>query len=306
LLNLEHQVRLNDLPWIQAIESFRKDDLNTQEQARLTLEQVLVMAITAFPQQILPNKLLQEIRALAESAGLRLPIVDEVAADIFMGAFSEKYLRAAQQAGSLLEGTLYERYYGISYARVRQLNDVKPSPYGAATSPGFFNLCCEMAGVSLSEGRWSVTRNGRIIEQEQILTTHNLAVLFDGLGLAASLRPRLGELASHCFEWICRRHQQKRSTWKAVLQMVKNTAYAWRQMIFFLSLMPADDVEAFLGWAYEHLEKQQSDYQMRFKPAVDGLALAFRGRSFHDRTQLEREGIRRFLGWTTEKHWLLS
>jgi hypothetical protein len=104
LLNLEHQVQIEELPWVAAINAFRVDELLAHELSRQTLEQIVVLALTAFPQQILPNKLLQEIRALAEPS---LPIVDEVAADIFMGDFSEKYLRAAQQAGMLLAGTWY-------------------------------------------------------------------------------------------------------------------------------------------------------------------------------------------------------
>ncbi|HZO87849.1 MAG TPA: hypothetical protein VFB38_05875 [Chthonomonadaceae bacterium] len=135
LLNLQHQVKLVELPWIKAIEALRHNSLGTQEMARQTLDQVATLAVTAFPHQILPNKLLQELRTLSQNAGLDLPLVDEVAADIFMGAFSEKFLRAAQMAGTLLEGSLYERYYGISYRRVLQINDVQPSRYGGTPTP---------------------------------------------------------------------------------------------------------------------------------------------------------------------------
>jgi hypothetical protein len=82
-----------------------------------------------------------------------------------------------------------------------------------------------------------VARNGAIIEQEQILTTHNLAVLVDGLGLRDALEPRLPELARRCFTWICWRQQLKSADWRSRLHMVKNTAYAWRQMVFFLWLL---------------------------------------------------------------------
>ena len=104
LLNLESQARLEELPWVRAIDPYRRSDRGGQEQARQTLEQVVGQAITAFPHQILPNKLLQEIRALAETAGLKVPLVDEVAADIFMGDFSEKFVRAAKKAGEVLGG----------------------------------------------------------------------------------------------------------------------------------------------------------------------------------------------------------
>jgi hypothetical protein len=267
------------------------------------LEQVITVAVTAFPEQILPNTLLQEVRSLADAAGLTLPITDELAADIFMGDFSEKFVRAAHTAAGLLTGTLYERYYGVPFDRVRRINDVKPSRYGTPTSPAFARLCAELAGEDSTSDR-SVARNGKIIEQQQILTTHNLAVLFDALGLTEVLRPRLREFARNCFEWVCRRLQQKTDPWQARLRTVKNAAYAWRQMVFFLSLLPADGLQEFLAWADGHLEEQRSEFQDRFTPALDGLRLAATG------TALEGEeiatGSRRFLGWTTGKHWLLA
>ena len=87
-----------ELPWISAIERFRRDDLSTRDLARQTLEEVARLTIVSFPHAIIPNKLLQEMQALARSAGFRLPLVEEVAADIFMGRFSKKYLRAARWA----------------------------------------------------------------------------------------------------------------------------------------------------------------------------------------------------------------
>lgn len=304
LLNLEHQVRLEELPWVAAINAFRADDRNAREQACQTLEQVVTVTLQAFPEQILPNKLLQEIRALAKSAGMHLPIVDELAADIFMGDFSEKYLRAAQQAGRLLAGTLYERYYGIDYAQVQRIDDVTPSRYGAPTSAAFTRLCHERAGATHERGRFSVARNGMVIEQEQILTTHNLAVLVQALGLTDSLGPHLEELARRCFAWICRKQQQKIGAWKPSLRMIKNSAYAWRQMVFFLALLPADMVDGFLAWAYDHLERQRPIFRARFRPVLDGLALAAGG-SLDDLHQHEYAiAPRRFLGWSAEHHWL--
>jgi hypothetical protein len=300
LLNLESQVKLTELPWVRAIEAHRERDQSTQELALQTLEQVARLAITSFPQQILPNKLLQEVRALAEGAGLRLPLVDEVAADIFMGAFTEKFLRAAQVAGTLLEGTLYERYYGLSYARVRRIDDVRHLRHITPTSPMFFELCSELAGPA-GDGSW-VARNGMIIEQEQILTTHNLAVLFTALGLADTLRPHLGDLARRCFEWICRRQRQQPANWRARLQAVKNSAYAWRQMIFFLALEPDEVVRAFLTWASDHLSQQHPEFAMRFQPALNGLDRAIHGLSPEDAAGKAT----RFLGWSQETHWLLQ
>jgi hypothetical protein len=301
LLDLQSQVKLPELPWVAAVDAYRQGDLDARERARQTLEQVVGLAVTAFPQQILPNKLLQEIRALAEAAGLELPIVDEVAADIFMGEFSEKFLRSAQAAAALLGGSLYERYYALPYDRVRAIEDVKASRYGAASSPAFVRLCTELAGAGPS-GRWSVAYNGTIIEQEQILTTHNLAVLFEALGLGETLRPRLRELSERCFAWVCRALQQKRDPWKAKLQAVKNAAYAWRQMVFFLSLLPEDGPVEFLTRAEGHLAKQRPGFRDRFGPAVEGLRLVVAGGTLG----ATGAGPKPFLGWTTGKHWLLT
>ena len=86
----------------------------------------------------------------------------------------------------------------------------------------------EKAGYTL-EGRLrrSVVKNGKIIEQEQILTTHNLASLVVGLGLKSRISADLTELARSCFRWVCRQQQQKRTAWHSQLRMVKNTAYAF-------------------------------------------------------------------------------
>ncbi len=48
--------------------------------------------------------------------------------------------------------------------------------------------------------------------------------------------------------------------------------------------------------------------EVRRWPALEGLALAAQGISLSPEQQAreDRTGARRFLGWTTEKHWLLS
>jgi hypothetical protein len=307
LLNLQRQVRLEELPWVRATDDFRQDRGDTARQARQVLDELVVLALTAFPQQILPNKLLQEVGTLAHDAGLRLPIVEEVAADIFMGTFSDKFLRAAQKAADLLEGTLYERYYTVPCERLRQMTGRKASWSGKRTSPAFDRLCAERTGEAGSKGRWSVARNGKIIEQEQILTTHNLAVLSDALGLAETLRPHLEELAFRCIIWVCRRLQQRSPSWKAQLHTVKNSAYAWRQMIFFLSLAPAGTVDSFLPRAAGLLREQAPEFQARFRPALAGLTRAAHGLPVEaPATPEEPGGARRFLGWTTDRHWLLA
>ncbi|WP_255217239.1 hypothetical protein [Myxococcus sp. AM010] len=93
-----------------------------------------------------------------------------------------------------------------------------------------------------------------IIEQAKILTTHNLAVLFDALGLTRTLRPRLPELARRCFERVFRLLLRDVSRYQHRLRNVKNAAYAWRQMVFFLSLRSKSEQEACGHWAQQHLD----------------------------------------------------
>ncbi len=129
----------------------------------------------------------------------------------------------------------------------------------------------------------------------------HLAVLFAGLDLVDALQPQLDDMAQRCFKWVCRRQQVKIDDWHARLVMLKNTAYAWRQMIFFLALLPQENVTAFISWANEHLSKQRAEFQTRFFPAMKGLALAARSQSID-----AEPGARRFQGWSKERHWLLD
>lgn len=142
-----------------------------------------------------------------------------------------------------------------------------------------------------------------IIEQQQILTTQNLAALFLALGLADRLRGQLPEMAKRCFAWICKRQQIKIGKGHARLIMVKNTAYAWRQMIFFLSIASEGERHEFLTWAEDHLNKQSDQFQQRFRPAMMGLKLGLDGALIEAHAAT---GARRFLGWSKEPHWLLA
>lgn len=295
LLNLEHQIRLEELPWVAAIETFRKP-ANSELPGRV-LREVALLALTSFPQAIVPNKLLQELGALASSAEVELVLVDEVAADIFMGTFSAKFLRAAQTAASLLQGTLYETYYEIDYRGVAAINDLKKSRYGPATSKKFDQLCRARASPGQGLG---VAANGVVIEQQQILTTQNLASLVATLDLVDAVRPRVLDLAQTCFRFVCMRHRMRIPHHHGRLIMVKQTAYAWRQMLFWLSLAPDTHAEA-LAWMNAYLAEQSPDLETRLRPAMAGLAGAMAGRS-----PAETVGARQFLGWTVGPHWILK
>lgn len=87
--------------------------------------------------------------------------------------------------------------------------------------------------------------------------------------------------------------------------MRKNTAYAWRKMVFFLSVLSGVHGDEFLLWAYEHLGAQSADLRQRFSGVVRGPELAARG-DVIDANAAQRGGVRQILGWSPEKHWLLA
>ena len=295
LLNLEKQVQLEELPWIAAIDQFRSADLEAKAIALATLHSIAALNFTAFPYAIVPNKLLQEFTALAKTASVEWPLVEEVAADIFMGEFSPKFVRAAKLAGDLLAGKLYATYYAIDYSEVQRMPEGPPRKRGlfrrTTSSDPLGTLCSSRAGVK--PGGWDVAVNGMIIEQQQVLTTQNLATLFTRLNLDQALD--LKELCRNCFQWLCRRQQMKVDEWHGNLIMLKNTAYAWRQLVFFLSFCPAEAQLEFVAWARQHLREQPYQFGERFSPVVRGLAEAIEG----------RRPAQVFLGWSKERHWLM-
>jgi len=195
LLNLEHQVTVDELPWVAAVARWRGPNAGARE----ALVRLGELALDAFPATPLPNPLIAELDTLAREAELDLPFTEELAADIFMGRFSPKFARAAKIAGELLEGTPYAERYAIDYT---------------ALDGDFDELCFARAGTKPGD----VPENRRIIEQAQILTTHNLATL-----VRAGVTVDAERAAARC--------RQARATKPWVLARIE------RQRIFFESLL---------------------------------------------------------------------
>ena len=311
LLNFEKQVQIAEIPWIAAIEPFRNSSISTNELAKQTLEELVKLTINSFPYAILPNKLLQEFNALIKSAELDIPLVEEVAVDIFMGDFSNKFLKSAKIAAGLVEKSLYADYYGIDYPRVKELPEAnKPIPRwdrrvqkDEKSINSFIDFCVSRAGVP--EGTRFTVRNGMIIEQQQIVTTQNLAQLISGMDLIDTLRDRYRSLAEICFKWICKRLQMKVTTKHANLIQIKSAAYAWRQMIFYLSFVPTSRVKEFQEWADNHLREQPGDFGKRFNPFLQGLCTVSGGETNHDKCNVSLSPYL-FLGWSGADHKLLT
>lgn len=114
LTNLEHQVRVEELPWVRAVAPYRR--AGAVDEAQAAFVRLGELTLDAFPATLIPNAMLSELGALAREAGLDLPLVEELAADIFEGRFSSKFARAAALADRVLRGSLYQRYYRIDPA----------------------------------------------------------------------------------------------------------------------------------------------------------------------------------------------
>jgi hypothetical protein len=310
LLNLEHQVRLDELPWVAALQPFRGPGGQAERAARQTLEQVTVLALTGFPQAILPNPLVAELTSLAAQAGLHVPLVEEVAADIFMGNFTLKWRDAAAAASAALEGTLYARYYDLpGPATWPPLPDELEEGGGgrARTADDFAALCAARAAEAQTASGSYVAVNGTILEQAQVLTTHNLAPLVDALGLRDPVAAAAPDLADRAFAWLVRELGYRPDNWHARLQAVKNAAYAWRQALYFVSLCDDEAQDDVLTRLRGHLGAADDDLQARFGPAVDGLAYVIGGGRFGaDGLASTPSGGRRFLGWAAGRHWVLG
>jgi hypothetical protein len=331
LFNYESQVRMEELPWVQALDAQRGDGTAARYEALRALREVVWLAFSSFPETILPNPFLKEVRALVKTAGLDIPVVEEVAADIFMGDFTRKFVKAAQVAGTMLAGSLYARYYDLPYDRVAAMAAESPARatgeqqvaetsldvgedddsdpgsalyFSGPDTTAFAALCYELAGEK-EGGGWRTAPRGKVVEQEQLLTTHNLATLITGLQLTDQLRVRFPEMARRCFVRSCQLLQIEADEFQLKLQNTKNAAYAWRQMVFFLSLVKEDTVQQFFAWAFEHLHKQKPEFQDKFRPVLAALELVSKGICLTI-TGAPGESPARFLGWCSTRHYLLS
>lgn len=309
LLNLEQQVRFDELPWIAALHPCRSGHADNANAARQSLRQASMLALTAFPHTILPNPLIRELRTLATESGLQLPLVEEVAADIFMGTFTEKWRSAAAIASRTMGGTLYARYYDLPPASFWATRGRTTRRWRKPTAEDFAALCTERA-VDASGPKFHartsswVARNGAVLEQSQILTTHNLATLVYELALVEQVRVSAHDLARNTFTWVIRRLTQPTHDQHSALIQLKNAAYAWRQAIFLLSFCDPAVQRSQMELMRDEAAAAGIDHY--FRPAIDGLAHVIDGGSFTASGTVATDTGRRFLGWAVGRHWYLA
>jgi hypothetical protein len=308
LLNYNSQVRFEELPWIIAIKDQLQRDADGVNAARDLLAHAVTLTVRYFGANVFPNKLIRELHAIAASAGMNIPLVYELAADIFMGQFTDVFARAALAARPLVAGTLYARYYDVSTDGLRSAS-MPPVAVKSAISPEFSQLIvrrvqAELQGQAMPKN--PVVANAMHIEQAQIVTTHNIATLIAQLGLHSVLGPQYGGLARQSFE-RCIQYLTRLSPThiRSQMQSAKRAAYAWRHCVLFLSFVSTDEQQEWLRWADARLARASREFVARFMPAMQGLRVCIAGGSFGPGGQMVGASGRRFLGWTNGRHWLL-
>ncbi|MFF0268630.1 hypothetical protein [Kribbella sp. NPDC004536] len=226
------------LPWFTPYRGHRADPVQAASQ---TLRETTIAALAAFPEAILPPKLVRELGTLAGQAGLDLPLVDE-------HTCASARRAAAVVASRVLAGTLYARYYDLPVWPERRSRLRRRRP-----ADDFTQTCTRRAA-----------NGSTVLEQSQILTTHNLAVLVDALDLTSWLQELAPRLAAKAFTSAIHRP----------------TTTAWRQAIFYLSYCDPTDPLAELD--APHLQ-----------PAITGLLDVAAGHRF-DYAGRTPNGGRRF------------
>jgi len=294
LLDLSKQVQFSELPWVAAIEPWVGSDEASRTASARVLREIASLSLSAFPQTMIPNRLVRELDALAAGAGISLPLVEELAADIFMGQFSAKFVDAARIAARLLQGSLYERYYGLDYGR---LLAQEGAPGDGATREREVVDLAALCAQRVGEVGSGVSVNRAIIEQAQVLTTHNLATLFDALLLEGTLD--LPALSRDAFSWIAAALRPDRAA-------VRRAGHAWRQLVFFLALQAPEQVEAFIDWSEGVLARTHGPLARHLALATTGLREVARGASFDPTGLHPASGGRRFLASPTGRHWMLE
>ena len=238
LLNLEHQVDLQELPWFPPLAALARDlvsgavdpaagDVTAPKRGKADAPlppptdplapgaaELVAAVLTTWPHLPLPNELLSGLRALGMQ---RWPLVEQLAGDIFMGTFTDKYAAAAREAAALLRGTDYARHFRLPMDSL--LADV-------ATGEALAALCSERAGI------WGRRASGgmRIIEEMMICTAGNLAVLVSRLGLKLDWPA----LALNCWRGLCRLAAGRPKGGHRIWQQRRSVAAAWRNLLFFV------------------------------------------------------------------------
>ena len=250
----EHRWEFEELPWVcSPVPAFASQGPLDAARPGGAASEAVVLALDSFPERDLPpTRWCASSAALATAGGgVRLALVEEVAADIFMGTSRRSGGTAAEVAGEEpAGGSLYARYFDLSGPEglvllAQVVGWTRQLPRGAARRrpTDFDRRCAEPVRATRGRvgtaARWSVAANGTVLEQSQILAAQpgradrrtRPGAPPPG-GSAGTGRPGAG-LGAPDPAHLPSQH-------RAALQAVENIAYAWRQAMYLLSFC-ADD-----------------------------------------------------------------
>ena len=299
LLNLQTQVKFADVPWCRAIMSV-KDSSQIANKAVESgvLREVVAGYLRTFPQTQMPNKLIQALNSLCAGPDVdcRLQLHSELAADIFEHAFSPRFLHQAHRAATVLRGSAYAKYYGIDYGNVllaKHPNDI-------------YKMCVAFAGPL----QYSVSYNGSILEWMYVISGFSLPGIFESLGSDLLSQEELAKAVRSVLKFVVNELQKCADLgWHDRLLTIKNSAYAWRQMVVLMTRLNDQlDVLEFFVWADAELLKLDGGFGRRFRPILASLANAW-GMRLAGMQESEDGGVARpFLGWMASggRHWLMD
>jgi hypothetical protein len=91
------------------------------------------------------------------------------------------------------------------------------------------------------------------------------------------------------------------------LTTIKDMAYAWRQVLFYLSMATADERDAVLGQFDDEVAQYPDHARGRLAPVLAGVRLVREGGDLGPGGGPVDGGARRLVGWAPAgRHWLLA
>lgn len=309
LLNFESQVRFHELPWAQRLAEVR---LETSGSSHRELSKLLCKlirtCISRWPHVIIPNKILSALDHVAKNISdvsekkRWIGLTPELAADIFMNGFVPKWCKHTLVAKDKLKGSLYDKYYSLRKSR----SVWSGLTFGIGTEKELdtglsqLTLLCQRR-ASERELCGYVSKNGGIIEEAMILTGHNYPYLLEVLNYYSE-----GFTSEETFD-ICLRCFKKLklmlkpalcedTPWQSRLQISKNVAYGWRQMVILLSIMDRQDVDTFFS---RTLSRSEAIAGCTLQRALVDLKAVWKGIK---NSRTPRRTWKPLYGWQSTRH----
>jgi hypothetical protein len=85
------------------------------------------------------------------------------------------------------------------------------------------------------------------------------------------------------------------------LVTIKDAAYAWRHVMFFMAMCEPDDQATLVAWMHEQTGHGPDHAAARLAPVLTGLRHVMAGGDLDDGSV---PSARRFLGWSAGGHWM--